>query len=312
MSGSAPPLSGKRLASDMVTFAGARAAHLIPQTRISGPIPWVIAIMIALTIMAAGGAMALSNLAARADADLSGAVTVQVIEANAVERSRKAKRAVTLLAEDSAVRSLRRIPQTELNALLEPWLGAGEVDEAVPIPALIDVELHGRADVSEVARLQRQLDARMEGVRVDAQSSWLQPVYSALTSLQYLALTLIGLLAITSAAAVWLAARNAFSTNRETIEIVHHLGGTDAQIARIFQRTVALDAAVGSGLGMILGLAGMYFVGSRFAALDSGMVEGGGLTLNEWLVIGLIPLVGILLAILTARFTIIRALRKML
>ncbi|MEP2734912.1 MAG: cell division protein [Erythrobacter sp.] len=310
------PFGANRLAQDISEFSGKRAASLIPNARISGPIPWVIAIMIALTIMAAAGAMAINNLAAKASADLSGAVTVQVVEADLDERRKSALRAAEILGADSAVTMVREVPQKELNDLLEPWLGSavgtGDLGEAVPIPALIDVELAEAATPAEIERLQSKLDEQVSGVRVDAQSSWLQPVYSALTSLQYLALVLIILLAITSAAAVWLAARSAFSTHHETIEIVHHLGGTDEQISRIFQRTVAKDAAMGGGIGLLMGVTGIMLVGQQFAALDSGMVDGGGLSWAGWIVILCIPLLGIGLAVLTARSTVMRALKRML
>ena len=313
---SKPPFGAQKMAQDISEFAGSRAASLIPNARISGPIPWVIAIMIALTVMAAAGAMALNNLAERASADLSGAVTVQVVEADPDARRTAAQRAAVLLQEDPSVESARLIPQEELNALLEPWLGAGfgegDAGEAVPIPALIDVELRVAATPQEITRLQASLDKVGKGLRVDAQSSWLQPVYSALTSLQYLALVLIVLLAITSAAAVWLAARSAFANHQATIEIVHHLGGTDEQIARIFQRTVAKDAALGGGLGLLMGFTGVLIIGGQFSALDSGMVDGGGLSIWGWLVLLTIPLFGIALAVLTARSTVMRALKRML
>ena len=50
----------------------------------------------------------------------------------------------------------------------------------------------------------------------------------------------------------------------------------------------------------------------QFAALDSGMVGSGGLGLTDWLVIAMIPLIGVLLAVVTARITIALALRDML
>ena len=86
---------------------------------------------------------------------------------------------------------------------------------------------------------------RLPSARIDAQASWLAPVFHAIASLQWLALGLVVLLAATSAAAVWLAARSALGSNRDTIEIVHLLGGTDGQIARIFQRSIAIDALAG-------------------------------------------------------------------
>jgi len=147
---------------------------------------------------------------------------------------------------------------------------------------------------------------------VDAQSEWLRPVYDALAALQYLALALIVLVGFATAAAVSLAARSAFSNHRDTVEIIHLLGGTDEQVTRIFQRSVLRDAAFGALMGLVLGIAAVWVLGQQFAALDSGMVGGGGLEWSDWLVIAAIPLSGVLLALITGRITIGFALRSML
>ena len=73
-----PPVLARAVARSLVPFGGSRAAALIPQARLSGPMPWVIAIMVALTTIAAAGGLALSNLAQTARGDLSGAATVQM------------------------------------------------------------------------------------------------------------------------------------------------------------------------------------------------------------------------------------------
>ncbi|MBV7258951.1 cell division protein [Erythrobacter sp. WH158] len=291
---------------------GGLAARLLPQTKFGGPIPWVIAILIALVVIAAAGGLSLRNLAENARADLSGAVTVQIIEADAEQRDAKAVSAAGILADQPLVTSVRIVPEEELNALLEPWLGAAAGSDDVPVPALIDVELSRNASASEVAGLQSALDAAVAGARVDAQSDWLKPVYDALAALQYLALALITLVAFATGAAVWLAARSAFSNHSETVEVIHLLGGTDAQVTRIFQRSVVRDAAFGSIVGLIFGLAAVWLLGQQFAALDSGMVGGGGLGWTDWLIIAAIPVAGVLLALLTARVTIKVALRSML
>ena len=96
------------------------------------------------------------------------------------------------------------------------------------------------------------------------------------------------------------------------MEIVHLLGGADRQIARIFQRSVAIDAVLGAVLGLSLGVAVMLLVAGHFAALDSGMVSGGGFDWRDWLAIAAIPLAGVLIAIMTARITVMSALRRML
>jgi cell division transport system permease protein len=307
-----PPPIAENLGRGAAIFGGRRASALVPQKRISGPVPWVLAIMIMVSVLAAGGALALSNLASSAKGELAGAVTVQIIEANAELRAEQAQAAAAILLQDPAVRSLRRVPREELDRMLEPWLGVNNAGDAIPVPDLIDLQLHRPADEAELLRLQSLLEEGAPNSRIDAQSSLLEPVYSALAALQYLSLGLIALLAFASSAAVWMASRSAFTSNRETMEIVHLLGGADKQIARIFQRSVAIDAFSGAAIGLAMGIAVLLLVASQFAALESGMVQGGGFDWRDWLIVGAIPVAGVLIAIMTARMTVISALRRML
>jgi cell division transport system permease protein len=265
--------------------------------------------------MAASAGLALSNLAAHARSEIAGGITVQIVEAAPAERDRQAELALALLTNRDDVAEARRVPDSELNALLEPWLGASanvQEEDAVPVPALIDVRLAGPVTQLRIEQLRSALVASVPAARLDAQAGWLGPVFDAIRSLQWLAAGLIVLLAATSAAAVWLAARSALGSNRETIEIVHLLGGSDAQIAKVFQRSIAIDATVGGLVGLGLGLAAALLLGRQFARLGSGMVAGGGLGPVDWAMLAAIPLLGVVLAMLTARVTVLAALRRIL
>jgi cell division transport system permease protein len=295
-------------------FGGGERAGFVPHTRLAGPMPWVIAIMIALTVIAAGAGLALKNLAGNARAEIDGGVTVQIVEGRPAERERQAEVAVAMLSNRADIAEVRRVTDAELAVLLEPWLGRQPVaeEDAIPVPALIDVRLVGAATPERLAALRRALLAAAPSARLDAQASWLAPVFEAVGSLQWLAVGLIVLLAATSAAAVWLAARSALGSNRETIEVIHLLGGTDRQIARIFQRSIGIDAVLGGAAGLALGLAALALFGRQFAELGSGMVAGGELGPIDWALLAAIPLIGIVLAMLTARITVLAALRRML
>lgn len=313
MSTSKPPVVAGAVARGLSGLRGERGAQLLPQARLAGPMPWVLAIMIALTTIAAAGALALNNMANAARAELSGGVTVQIVEASPGERDRQAAAALDLLRRAPGVTSATLVPKEQLDQLIEPWLGEnGAGDEAIPLPALIDVRLDGKAGRERIDSLRGQLLGVAPAAQVDAQASWLRPVIGAIRSLQYLALALILLLAAASTAAVWLAARTALGGNRETIEVVHHLGGTDAQIARIFQRSVGRDAVLGGIAGLAVGTIAIFALAKQFATLDSGMMAGGGLGLFDWFLLVLIPVVGVALAMFTARFTVTAALRRML
>jgi len=294
---------------------GGGEAELVPQTRLSGPMPWVIAIMVALTVIALAAGLALGNAVRSTSAEIEGGVTVQIVEARPDVRQRQAEDAVGALQQIRWVTSTRLVPQKEIDALIEPWLGASIDDAsgaAIPVPALIDVRLKGSATPARLAGIEQALAPVAPAAKVDAQSNWLRPVFEAMLSLQLLALALVVLLGAALAAAVLLAARSALGANRDTIEIVHLLGGTDLQVARVFQRSIAVDAAGGGTVGLLLAVVVILALGRRFSGLGAAMVDSGALGWTDWLLLALVPILATLLAMLTARLTVLHALRKML
>ena len=297
------------------SFSGPGEQELVPQARLSGPMPWVIAIMVALTVIAVAAGLALRNAASATAAELRGGVTVQIVEASPEKRASQAQKAVLRLGQMPDVMAVRLVPQKELDGLIEPWLGGeeqGAGDDARPVPALIDARIAGELTEARLAAIQQALSDVAPAARVDAQSRWLKPVLEAITLLQWLAIALVCLLALALAAAVLLAVRSALGTNRETIEIVHLLGGADRQVARVFQRATGIDAAGGGLLGLAAALVVILFLARRFGSLGAGMVDQGALRGLDWAMLGLVPIVAVALAVLTARITVLRTLRKML
>lgn len=287
-------------------------AELIPQGRLSGPMPWVIAIMVALTVIAAAAGLAFSNTARNASDALTGGVTVQIVNANPAERDRQAQAALRSLRATPGVVEATLVSQQEIDRLIEPWLGAPTGEGAIPVPALIDARLRDPVSGEMLGQLRRTLRDVAPAARVDAQSTWLKPVFSAIGTMRWLSIALVGVLAFALTAAVLLAVRTALGTNRETIEIVHLLGGTDRQIARVFQRAIGFDAAGGGAIGLALGLVVVLLLGKQFGGLGAGLVSSGALGWLDWILLALIPVVGVGLAMFTARQTVIRALKKML
>ena len=284
----------------------------MPQARLSGPMPWVIAIMVAMTVIAAAAGLALRNVAASASAELTGGITVQIVEAGPEARRHQALAAADLLRTMPDVAAVRLVPQDELDSLIAPWLGEGRDDSAIPVPALIDARVDGVVTAERVTAFTHRIRAVAPAARVDAQTNWLRPVFGAIASLQWLSLALILLLTAAMAAAVLLAARTALGNHRATIEVVHMLGGTDLQIARIFQRAIGIDAAVGGGAGFALGLVVILLLGHRFADLSAGLVDNGALGWRDWVLLALVPLAGVGLAMATARLSVLGALRRSL
>lgn len=286
--------------------------RLIPQARLTGPMPWVIAVMLFLTLLASAAALALGSAARQINADLAGRATVQIVNADPDARQKQALAAEAVLRSDKAVAGVTQVSEAEVRGLLTPWLGSGAVSRDIPLPALIDVDFRSSADPATLSRLRTALQRSAPDARIDAHGQWLKPVFDLIGTLRWLAIALVGLLALTTTASVMLSARSSFAAHAETIHIMHLLGSTHQQIARLFQRRIALDAAMGALISCLLAIPVLWMLGQAAARLDSGLVSAGSFGLTDWLLLATVPIAGIALAVFTARVTVLGALRKKL
>jgi len=296
--------------------------RLIPEGRLSGPMPWVIAIMIFLMVLATGAGLAFAEAGNNISDQLSSRATVQIIEANPDLKAQQTNDAAARLRGMALIEEVRVLPPKEIEDLIAPWLGqtASEMEEAqtgtlledIPLPSLIDLTLVRPAGEKELAELRAAIRPFAAGARVEPSSGLIAPVIALVRSLQWVAFGLVALLAMATAAAVIISARAALNTHKETIGVIHLLGGTDEQISRLFQRRIALDALLGGILGLICGTAIILLLGIQLSALGSGLMQSLGLSWLSWLIIGLIPILGMILAMVTARMTVMGALKKIL
>jgi cell division transport system permease protein len=294
-----------------VLRASAADRRLLPEGRMAGPMPWVIAIMMFLTILAAAAGMALAGSALSLGKDIDARLTVQLPEPNPGLRESQTREILIGLRRLAAVKSAQAVPQAQLDALLDPWLGSEALDSDLPIPALIDVELK-RTGADDIAVVRELVVMIAPAARVDQQAKWLQPLANLLKSLTWLALGLVLLMTIATSAAVVLAARAALNTHRATIDVLHLLGSTDNQIAGLFQRRIALDALFGGLAGLLLALIVMLLIGERMRAIGSELLGSIGLSWGSWALLFVLPLIGVLLSTVSARITVLRALRQIL
>jgi cell division transport system permease protein len=269
---------------------------------------WIMAIMLFLTVLA--GALGLGMFAAtgQLDRELSGRLTVQIVEPVASLRDAQAAAMVKELGRLPTVSRVREVDRAHLAELLRPWLGDAGLDPDLPMPAMIDVEVRG-SDMAAVEQAARRI---APGARVDRHAQWLSPVRSFMSTMSWLAVSLMLLIAGATAAVVLLAARAGLDTHRDTIEVLHMLGSTDVQIARLFQRRIAFDALLGGLAGTVAALALVWFLQARLSAIGSEMLGGVALQRHDWFLLLLLPLSFALLATVAARIAVLRNLGKRL
>lgn len=285
---------------------------LIPEGRVSGPMPWVIAIMLFLTLLVAAAGLTLADAARQGGDDLAQRVTIQIIEADPTARAAQRVAVARRLRSVTGVTEVKPVPDAEVRNLLEPWLGTDIVDADIAVPALVDIRLSGVPNEAVLERVEQIVRSDAPNVRIDSHSSWMAPFFQLMSTLVWLAAGVLFLLVLATSAVVILAVRSALNTHRDTIQIMHMMGGTDIQVARLFQRRVALDALLGGVVGFGAAAAVIMLLGGRLAAVEPGLLAGAVFPWYGWLLLALIPLAVTGLAMLMARWTVISALKKIL
>lgn len=201
------------------------------------------------------------------------------------------------------------VPESEMRRTLERWLGDAASSRDLPVPALVTLELAPGADV---AALRERVERQIAGARLIAETAELRPLLRSITALQWLALSLVVLMAAATAAAIVLAARGALDTHRSTIEIMHGIGATDAQLVRLFERKIAVDAIAGALAGAAAAALVLLLVGGGAAAIADELTATAPLQPLDLLFLAMVPVAAVVLAVVIARFTLLSALRSTL
>lgn len=290
---------------------------MLAQSRLSGPTPWVLAILMLLTLLAAAAGLTLARAANGIAGAIAGRVTVQIVTANPEIRSQQAARIRRAALAEPYVQSARAVPREDVAAALDRWFGSrdGEADPvlvSLPMPELVDIDMVAGSGAAQQSRLAALVAREAPGARVIPHAEWLGPVAGTIRTLALLAGALVVLMALASAAVVVMTARAALGSHFATIEMLHLIGATDQQICRLFQRRIAIDSAQGILVGTLIAALLLALLAWQFAGVTAGLGATGGLSSAGWIFLALLPLLAIALAALTARVTLLRALKTML
>ena len=280
-------------------------SRLLPAEKLHGPTVAVTAIMTFAMIVVAAAGLALANAASVVTAGTESKLVVEVPAASTA----RLPAAIAAVRGIEGVRGVTSVSEQEMRETLERWLGSAAASEDLPVPSLLTVEIEPGANSAAAGAGIRKA---IPQASVSTQTAQLKPLVRSIRGLEWLALSLVLLMAAATGAAIVLASRGALDTHRPTVEIMHGIGATDIQVTRLFKRKIAVDAVAGALSGLVAAALVLLLLGGGIAAAAGDLIADAPLGVGDFVILGLIPIAAVILAVAIAHITLLKALRATL
>lgn len=293
-------------------FGRERSSPLLPEAGAGGaPLTAVIAVMSFLAVLAMAAALIINQSTAAWTADLRSEITIQVKGATAAEIAEGVAAVRRILEDTDGVLEIAERSEEETAALLEPWLGRGNAQAFLNIPAIIEVKA-APALRAELDLLRNRLSAAAPGASLDDHAGWHDRLAGAARSGQTLAFAVFLLVLGAACAVSMFAARAGLAANREIVAVLHLVGAADAFIAAEVQRRFFILGLRGAVTGLIaaLGVLGLAALTARAGLAGEAFLPRFTLGGPMALLLLIAPIATCLATALTARLTVLRALRE--
>lgn len=211
-------------------------------------LPWIVAFMVYLACLTMIAGINMNRYITHKSASLNDTITIQI---PGTVREAERDGAIQFLRELDDLSGVTVLPERDVRALLEPWLGTGEAVDALPLPTIIEAKLKA-GSFSTPSDIREQVQAHHAAIEVDDHHSWLEKLNQFTHSVQLVAGVIVLMIIGITVAVVVLAARTGLRLHARAIEILHMIGATDGYIARQFQFNALLLAVKGGLIGVAL------------------------------------------------------------
>ncbi|MGR3511311.1 MAG: cell division protein FtsX [Paracoccaceae bacterium] len=280
------------------------AARIVPPSGFTAVLTIASAAAMAfLAVFAIAVHLAVGELAARWESELTGTATVRVPAGDEAEP--RVEAVLTALSQTPGIADARRVSDDEQALLLAPWFGEGVPLDSLRLPILIEVEETEAGP--DVVGLSERLSAEAPGAVYDNHTRWRVPLIEAAARLRQLGAFALVLIGGVTAVTIALAASSALSANGQIIDVLRIVGARDGWIAAAFTRRFTLRAFIGACAGSVLAMIAVALVPN---GAETGVLSGLGFNGAEWLWPFVVPFVAAGLAFGATRFAAARRLKE--
>ncbi|MDR2780951.1 MAG: hypothetical protein LBB21_00615 [Holosporaceae bacterium] len=265
-------------------------------------IPFIIGFLMYSVTIAVMSGFFTCNLTSEWKDSLDGRMTIELQSsidgADAALTEKQNSEILKIVQSTSGVKSVKKLQETDILKILEPWLSGTAIPDDFPFPTIFDVETDKNAQI-DLLLMTDKLSKVSQGVRIHDHSSWYAPVMKISNGLFGFAIILSILIFATVCATMIFITRKTLGVHLNTVKILQLIGADNSYIAQQFKQyylTIGCKASLISIACSLITICGINFVSP---------VAIGTATLKYVFMSVIIPVIATILVMITSQKTVL-------
>lgn len=272
-------------------------------------LPWIIALMVYLAALTLAGSFTLHRTVTAGHSAQVRSFSVHLPHNND-KAQETANKALAMVRATPGVAHAELVDMAHIKEMVEPWFGKSDALAGLPLPSIIEAKIAVGSQV-DTAALRTQLATLSPGVDIDDHKQWIAQFSGFVHMVQWILFSIAFMIMSASAAVVIFACKTSLKIHRSTVALLHRLGAYDGYIASQFQKHAALLALKGAFVGSGLAAGTMLLLHMMAVHIDSPLFPSFSLSLSHWVILFALPLLMSVIALASARVSVLAALTRM-
>jgi cell division transport system permease protein len=231
------------------------AGRIAPREAGAAPLDVVIAIMAFLAALAIGASLIADRAAQGWRQGLADRLTVQILppETGSAQArlDQETAAATSVLKSTDGIVAVAPLSAKDIQSLVEPWIGGGNVIGDIPLPRLIDATILPGAKI-DIGNLTRRLKRVAPDSQLDDHTRWIARLKGLADGIAWSAYAVLALIAVATSATVAFATRAGLEAHHDIVALLHQMGAHAGFIARTFEWHYFVSALVAATVGALL------------------------------------------------------------
>lgn len=211
---------------------------------------------------------------------------------------------ISLVQATPGVMRVKKLKDSDILKILEPWLDSTAIPDDFPFPSLFDVETDSKINI-DLLDLTSKLSKISQGVRIHNHANWYTSIAKISRGLFGFSVLLAALILLTVCATIIFITKKTLSIHKDVVKILQLIGAQDKYIASQFKRYYFSVGLKGSLISIIL---------SMFTIIGITYILGGNwINLNNIRYLGIsfcVPILVIIIIMLTSKSTVLYFLKN--